>query len=151
MKNLLLILTSLFFFATTGCKNQSSLDENLPNTPEEVIQQYQAWIDNNQFAEAKHLSTPRERARLEELAEIIADDLIDSTILHSVFLEIRCQTIGDTSRCRCKIEDEYETYTIEYRLLRVKGQWLVDAPEDSDIPTEEIIDDILKQAPQELQ
>ncbi len=150
MKNLLPVLILLLFFAALGCKNQPSLDEDLPNSPEEVIRQYQAWVDSNRFDQAKYLSTPREKKRLDELAKIIADDLMDATILNSVFHDIRCQTIGDTARCLCEIEDQYEKYTIEYTLVRVNGQWLIDAPEDGNIPADEIIDDILNQSPQEL-
>ena len=151
MKNLLPVLLLLLFLAAVSCKNQPSLEEDLPNTPEEVIRQYQAWVDSNRFDQAKYLSTRRERERLDELAKIIADDLMDATILNSVFHEIRCQTLGETARCLCEIEDQYEKYSIEYTLVKVKGQWLIDAPEDSGIPPDKIIDDLLKQAPQELQ
>ena len=38
------------------------------------------------------------------------------------------------------MEDQYEKYTAEYRLVKVEGKWLVDAPEDDMIIENDIIE-----------
>jgi hypothetical protein len=108
----------------------------LPNTPEDVIKAYQAYYDNNQFDEAKQLSTQEEQQRLNDLTKMVSSLSADSTQLKTVFVHLQCQTKGDTSLCECLLKDQDGTYNVQYRLIRIKGQWLVDAPQESEQPDE---------------
>ena len=102
-----------------------------PASPEEVLRAYQDHIDNNDFEKAKALSTPGERARLDAWAQrILSHRYRDAAIMTSVFLDIDCEVADDMARCLCLVEDEYERYETEYVLVKRKGRWLVDAPEE---------------------
>ncbi len=102
----------------------------LPETPEAVIRQYQSYYDKNKFEEAKTLSTPREQQRLDGLKELLESEPPDSTIYTTTFLSMDCKVQADTARCVCQVQDVEEPYTTELKLLRIKGQWLMDAPEE---------------------
>ncbi len=111
--------------------------------PEATLRAYQAAIDRNDFRAAATLSTAAERARLEDIATIMAMDISDSTRLHTAFIELECAERGDTARCACLLEDEYERYWADFVLVRnARSQWLVDAPADSAI----FIDPMLENA-----
>ncbi len=107
--------------------------ETLPNTPETVIQQYQAYMDSNRFERAALLSTPDGKDMLNMLAQIMAGDPPDSTIIHTQILDMNCTTVVDTARCECQLKDEYEAYQSLFKLVRMNGQWLVDIPEEDDV------------------
>ncbi len=113
----------IFVFA---CKREPKL----PDTPEAVVRQYQAYYDKNEFDEARLLSTAAEQKRLDDLRTIIESEPADSTIFTTTFLSIKCQTNQDTATCICEVKDIEEPYTTEYKLVRVNGQWLIDAPEE---------------------
>lgn len=130
MKRIFFFLSGLIFFA---CQSE-------PTPPEEVIQQFQAHIDKNEFAEAKALSTARGQQRLDDLEAIIASELADSTIFNTTFLEIDCQINGDTAHCLCVVQDSYEQYETDYKLVKVNGKWLVDVPEEESVDEEEFIE-----------
>jgi len=104
--------------------------------PEKVVRSYQEYIDNNQFEQAKSLSTREEQQRLDELADLLAGELQDSTILNSKFLELECEVKGDMARCYCLIRDQYETYETIYTLVRRRSRWLIAAPEE-EFPVED--------------
>jgi hypothetical protein len=123
MKHFLYSTLLLFW---TGCQWKPKL----PNTPETVVLQYQSYYDKNQFDQAKELSTAAEQARLEDLRQIIESEPADSTVFTTTFLKINCQEQKDTAICNCEVQDIEEPYTTEYRLVRINGQWLVDAPEE---------------------
>lgn len=120
------LVLSFFLFLLFACQREPKL----PNTPEEVVRQYQAYYDKNKFEEAKLLSTPDEKMRLDDLKTIIESEPADSTIFTTTFLSIQCQTNQDTAICICEVRDIEEPYTTEYKLVRIKGQWLIDAPEE---------------------
>ena len=132
-KEIIYLLFSLFIIS---CQP----DSNRPETPEEVLKLYQQYIDNNQFEEAKTLSTEAGKDWLSELAAIIADEQPDSTILSTNFLSINCTEKEDTLICECELEDQYEKYTAEFRLVKVGGNWMVDAPEEDIIIENDIIE-----------
>ncbi|MDX1940431.1 MAG: hypothetical protein SFU99_07760 [Saprospiraceae bacterium] len=117
-------------------------EPKIPETPEEIVKKFQGYIDNNQFAEAKILSTPSGQARLSDLETIISGELADSTIFNTTFLKINCQISADTARCLCLVRDNYEEYETDYKLIRIKGQWLVDVPEEELIEEEEFIESL---------
>lgn len=124
-----------------ACQKESKL----PVAPEAVVKKFQKYIDNNQFEEAKLLSTPRGKERLDDLAEIIRYELEDSTIFSTTFLSVNCSITADTAICICNVKDKYEeeAYETEYKLVKINGQWLVDVPEEEKIEEEEFIEEML--------
>lgn len=129
----------LVAFAITtvfACQREPKLPEN----PEDVVRKFQGFIDKNQFEEAKKLSTPRGQARLDDLAAIIQEELADSTIFNTTFLRVNCQVNVDTARCLCLVQDSYEEYETDYKLIRINGRWLVDIPEEETIEEDEFIE-----------
>ena len=130
-----IILLVVFFFG--ACQQEAPL----PNTPEEVLRTYQEYVDNNQFDKAILLSTPIEGKRLTEMAAMFLGELKDSTIFQTKFLEINCSDSGDTLQCNCIMEDDYEQYEAVYQLVRLEGQWLVDAPQESELEEIDLLDD----------
>lgn len=123
----------------TACKQKNSYaapKQEVLQTPEETVLQYQQYLDQNAFEEAKGLSTSKEAVRLDEIAKIVAAESQDSTRTNSVFLKLDCSVLRDTARCACTIKDQYETYNTDFLLVRYKSKWLVDVA-----PQEEIIFD----------
>jgi len=136
----LLVLISLLL----ACQPESvESGETVNRSPEEVLRAYQAHYDRNQFEEAKELSTPAEQERLDELAEIIAMEVSDSTVLETVFEELNCSVSGDTARCLCTLRDQYEQYQANFQLVRSSGGWLVDAPHEEQLRIDEELDRIM--------
>lgn len=124
MKRLSFFVNLLLIGAACGREPQ------MPETPEEVIRKYQGYYDKNLFEEAKLLSTPRERQRLDSFKELLEGEPADSIIYTTTFLSIRCNINQDTARCLCEVQDVEEPYMTEFKLLKIKGQWLMDAPEE---------------------
>lgn len=137
---LILGLLSLLLFS---CQDEpkdaeaEALMAPLPNTPEAVVREYQACIDSNRFERAALLSTPEGKDMLSMLAEIMAGDPPDSSIVNTQILSMNCTTVADTARCQCQLKDEYEAYQSLFKLIRMEGQWLVDIPEEEDIEMSE--------------
>lgn len=123
-----IILLALALASLVACKQEVEL----PKTPEEVVKAYQAYYDQNRFDEAKALCTLAEQKRLDDLAKMVQGQDSDSTQLTTAFLSLKCRTKGDSAFCKCKCKDQYETYNIEFVLLRRKSQWLVDAPKQEE-------------------
>lgn len=121
-----IILLGMALGLLVACKQEVEL----PKTPEEVVKAYQAYYDQNRFDEAKELCTLAEQSRLDGLAKMVQAQNVDSTQLTTAFLSLKCRTKGDSAFCKCKCKDQYETYNIEFVLLRRKSQWLVDAPKE---------------------
>lgn len=119
-------------------KKAAAIPEPLPNTPETVVRQYQALMDSNRFERAALLSTPDGKAMLNMLAEIMAGDPPDSSIVHTNFLNLNCAIEKETTaRCNCLLRDEYEEYASQFKLLKIDGQWLVDIPEEDELEMSE--------------
>lgn len=133
---LLLFINTILLLCIFACQQGAQQAE----TPEDVLMQYQKHIDNNQFEEAKKLSTTAGKEWLSELASIIEDEQPDSTIMNTQFISINCQKEGEVLVCECVLEDQYEKYTAAYRLIQQNGQWLVDAPEEEIIIENDIIE-----------
>jgi len=116
----------------------------LPETPEEVVRQYQVYLDQNDFNRAKTLSTSREAERLDEVSRVVAAESQDSTRTYSTFLKINCVVLADSARCACTIRDQYETYDTDFVLIRYNRRWLVDsAPQEEILFDEEEIEEAL--------
>lgn len=135
---LLALIGSLIVFGT-ACGGNVSNDAasaaedavKIPRTPEEVVRQYQAYVDSNQFQLAQSLSTPRSAPLHEMMATIVADTPTDSSLIHTQFISLNCDIIQqDTAVCNCLLRDEYEEYESEYILVKVEDRWLVDLPDE---------------------
>lgn len=113
------------------------------DNPEAVLRAYQAYYDQNMFAEARELSTAAEQERLTELEQIIRSESQDSTILQTSFERISCTTTGDTAICDCLLRDQYEQYRARFQLLRQNDRWRVDAPHEEQLQIDEEIDRIM--------
>ena len=57
---------------------------------------------------------------------------------------------GDTLMCDCVLQDQYEKYPAEYRLIRMDNRWLVDAPQEEIIIENDIIESIPDSLLQEM-
>jgi hypothetical protein len=137
---LILGFLSLLLFACQDAPKDTAdaaLLAPLPNTPETVVREYQACMDSNRFERAALLSTPDGKDMLNMLAEIMAGDPPDSTIINTQILSMDCTTEVDTALCKCTLKDEDEEYQSLFRLVRINGQWLVDVPEEEDIEMSE--------------
>jgi hypothetical protein len=99
-------------------------------TPEEVVRRWQAHIDNNEFQEAKELSAPRTVQLLSWMEALLEDMDADSVITNTELLDLTCREEGDRAVCHYALEDEGELYRDSFILIRIKGKWLVDLPEE---------------------
>ena len=143
-----LLWLPVFALASCGGSGEAP-EEPLPNTPEEVVRQYQAWYDANDYARAKRLSTENEARRLDQLEGMLQGLAPDSTLLRTEFVDVQCRALDNTAFCYCLLEDQYERYQTLFFLRRENGQWLVESPEaewppdDVEEAFEELMQDIL--------
>ena len=115
--------------AAWSCKR----DHQQAPPPEEIIRQYQAFIDANQYEEAKKLSTEQEQVRLDGDAELMAMLPSDSTIIRTIFLGIDCKEVArDVVHCNCLLEDQEGEYEAVFKLVKIDGTWRVDVPIDEE-------------------
>ena len=142
MKMFLFLLLPLLA-ALIACNGEPPLTNT--QTPEEVLQMYQNFVDKNYFDKARSLCTATEKERLNDLEAILEKELQDSTILTTVFLKIDCQTKGKITRCDCLVKDEYEQYQAEYKLVKKGGVWLVDSPDEEIIIESDVIQNTLEE------
>lgn len=111
--------------AAWSCKRDHQ--QALP--PEEVIRQYQAFIDANRYEEAKALSTPQEQVRLDGDAELMAMLPADSTLTRTIFLKMNCKEVArDVVHCNCLLEDQEGEYEAVFKLVKIDGVWRMDVP-----------------------
>ncbi len=138
---LLVFFCGVAVLVVPSCRRESTQESQgliaADATPEEVIRLYQSFLDNNQFDQLKMLSTEKEQARLEEVRRIVMEENQDSTRLNSVFLAVSCQVEQESASCKCRIRDEYETYSTSFYLVRRGKRWLVDVPEEEEIRFDE--------------
>lgn len=135
MRILLLSLVLLL----VACQKDTTTDG-----PETAIRTYQHHLDRNEFEAAAQISTPAGQRFLRELSFIIADEDPDSTLLTTELLAADCSIVQDTANCLCQMRDQYEAYEADFRLIRVDGRWLVDAPEDDyQMESDELLEGIL--------
>ena len=138
---LILLIGVLLSSCSSDEPAAGSLDSG--RAPEWVVKKYQQFVDQNQFQYAKELSTPAEQARLDKLAAVMVSESLTESILTTKFLQINCDLEGKVNYCQCLVEDEYERYEMVFKLVRARGQWLVDAPEGEDVGEGEVIDGVL--------
>ena len=133
------------FLLLTFSSCQDDPSDEMPNTPEEVLKEYQKFFDKNEFEQAKRYSTPTGRRWIDDIAPMIMSEEEESTIMTTIFHSIDCVTKADTAICDCKLQDANEFYTASYRIVKINGQWLVDAPDEEETidyeDNEEIIEE----------
>ncbi|MEM1319307.1 MAG: hypothetical protein AAGG75_03570 [Bacteroidota bacterium] len=130
---------SVLFFATIACSPP-------PNPgPEAVARQWQAFVDKNQFDEARKLSTPRAQemvSLMERLFQGEEGDLTSSTL----FKSMNCAEKGDSlAICTYQIIDEEELIVDSFTLIKDGSNWLVDIPEEEDIMEEEDVEKLFNE------
>ena len=102
-----------------------------PNTPEEVARKWQEYMDENQFEEARTLSTEGAKEIVDMIEMIFTDEgNSDDWISETVFVEMKCREQQDTAICTCLIKEEDELIQDSFLLVKVAGQWLVDIAEE---------------------
>ena len=94
------------------------------SAPEEVVRQWQFYIDHNQFDSARLYSTELARSYVDFLDALSQGDTseIDNTQLY----DLQCDVRGDSAICHYLIEGEMgEKIPDTLILQRIKGRWLV--------------------------
>ena len=134
-------LPLLLFFVFVACQdepkktdNQLSSEPPLPKSasPEEVLRLWHDHFDNNRFEDAKLLSTDQTIAFLQDMELLLSGMDMDSSIIQTQFLELKCVEKEDLATCNGLIKDPElnEIYRDSFFLLKQDGRWLVDIPAD---------------------
>ncbi|MBP7272947.1 MAG: DUF4878 domain-containing protein [Saprospiraceae bacterium] len=107
-----------------------------PNSPEQVVRQWQQHIDANQFDEAAALSSPATQTFIQSLKQLVtltADANEAQVLSHTEFKTLVCDTTADTNAvCVYSLVEEGEVITDTFRLVKINGQWLVDIQEQTE-------------------
>ncbi len=127
MRSLFFCFFGALMFFLTSCAPEKN---DLPDNPEAVVRQWQQYLDNNEFEAAKQLSTSTTVSVLEMLETIMSEEFSDSTITHTRFLDLACREKGKNATCFYRIQEEGETIVDSFALVKVKGQWLINLPEE---------------------
>ena len=141
---LISICTTLLFFV--ACKQDSkptAAAQPLPtlaNTPEDVVRQWQSWIDKSNYKDAALLSTPRAQNWIVQINQIFGT-ATDTTN----FKSIKCIVKDTTAMCSCQILDtQKEVFIDSFLLVKRNNQWLVDISEEQSEPQDtEVLENLL--------
>ncbi|MCB0640147.1 MAG: hypothetical protein KDC44_00845 [Phaeodactylibacter sp.] len=113
---------------------EQGIAPSLPKSasPEEVLREWHRHFDNNRFEAARQLSTEKMSLMLDDLEAILSEMDLDSSIIQTNFLELKCTESGDEATCSGLIKDPEldEIYRDSFFLVRQNGRWLVDLTED---------------------
>lgn len=108
---------------SSNCRNQAA------GSPVDAAQQWQSYIDRNQFELARQLSTDQAKTYVDFLDALTDNDdtsFVDQTILFN----LQCEVHGDSAYCRYMTEDEIgEKIPGMLILKKWKNRWLVDKVE----------------------
>lgn len=128
------IVVFFLFCALFSCKKQERVEEDQKKvgmgSPESFVQQYQQWLDVNDFDSAEKCATEEEKVRLNDLKKFVfkTQETLDSSLLKTSFLAINCLPKGEHTICVCKMKDQFEIYDNTFYLKKSSGKWLMDAP-----------------------
>ncbi len=111
-------------FAFAKCQN----DPPLPKEPAAVIEQWQIWINKNNFTQAKRLSTANTQEWIDWISQVLTEGNITEETT-SIFREINCKVDGGDATCFCQVEEMEEIFADTFFLIKEKDQWLVNIPE----------------------
>jgi len=117
------LISFLFMMTLISCQSEPSL----PNEPEAVVQQWQEWINKNNFEQAERLSTANTREWIAWIKEVL-DEENSNTITHSEFIDLNCQMAENEGYCACLLKEEGERYLDTFYLAKEKNQWLINIP-----------------------
>ncbi len=124
------------FLLLQNCKSkkdsQPSGQTGLPNTPVEVVKKWQEAQDSRQFDVARNLSTERARKFIDLGAQLMSDpEMADAALPVTALQGLSCRMKNDTCAvCTFFTEEDGERLNDSLLLLKIKGQWLVDLPDD---------------------
>ena len=123
------ILSLLFFgfliLSVFSCQN----DPPLPKEPAAVVQQWQEWINKNNFVQARRLSTENTQEWIDWINQVFEEGNITEET-NSVFRDINCKMEQNEAICYCQIEELGELFADTFFLVKEKQQWLVNIPEE---------------------
>ena len=123
------ILSLLFFgfliLSVFSCQN----DPPLPKEPAAVVQQWQEWINKNNFVQARRLSTENTQEWIDWINQVFEETNITEET-NSVFRDINCKMEQNEAICYCQIEELGELFADTFFLVKEKQQWLVNIPEE---------------------
>ena len=123
------ILSLLFFgiliLTVFSCQN----DPPLPKEPAAVVQQWQEWINKNNFVQARRLSTESAEKWIDWINQVFEEGNITEET-SSVFRDINCKVEINNATCFCQIEELGELFADTFFLVKVKEQWLINIPEE---------------------
>jgi hypothetical protein len=140
----------LFICAVVSCKKNERIEDNQEpatmGSPEDFIEQYQQWLDVNDFEKADEYATEEEKLRLMDLKKFVfkTQETLDSSLLKTSFLAINCLPKGEHTICVCKMKDQFEVYDNTFYLKKSAGKWFMDAPpEEAQIYQDEELQKII--------
>ena len=141
----MLTFTYFGWFACTE-PGTSTRANQLPNTPEEVVRQWQLHVDKNEFEAARMLSTNSAIEWLDMISAIISEENEEDIIL-TEFQQMKCSEKGDTARCYFNTIEEGLVIPDSMRVVKVGPQWKIDFWEEEDPllddeATQEIIEEL---------
>jgi len=119
-----LILCWFLILTIFSCQN----DPPLPKEPAAVVEQWQEWINKNNFAQAKRLSTENAREWIDWINEVLKEGNITEETT-SDFRNIDCKVDNNNATCFCQIEELGEIFADTFFLIKEKEQWLINIPE----------------------
>jgi len=119
-----LLLSWLLIFTFISCQN----DPPLPKQPADVVEQWQEWINKNNFVQAKRLSTQNAQEWIDWIGQVLIEGNITEETT-SIFQNIDCQVKGEEATCFCQVEEMGEFFLDTFFLVKEKDQWLVNIPE----------------------
>ena len=119
-----LILCWFLILTIFSCQN----DPPLPKQPAAVVEQWQEWINKNNFAQAKRLSTENAREWIDWINEVLKEGNITEETT-SDFRNIDCKVDNNNATCFCQIEELGEIFADTFFLIKEKDQWLINIPE----------------------
>ncbi len=120
------------------------------SSPEEVARKWQEYVDNNQFDQARQLSTSRAQEMVRMMEGIFLDEE-DMISTNTQFKSMNCKERGDTMAiCVYEIIDEEELIRDSFTLIKFKEQWLVDIPEEEGLMEEEDVEKLFNEFEQIL-
>lgn len=144
------IVAFFLFCAFFSCKKNERIEEDQEKaemgSPENFVQQYQGWLDVNDFEKAEGHATEEEKLRLNDLKKFVfkTQETLDSSLLKTSFLAINCLPKREHVICVCKMKDQFEIYDNTFYLKKSSSKWLMDAPpEEAQIYQDEELQKII--------
>ena len=145
------IIYFLLILSIVACASE----KELPNTPETVAKQWQEYIDNNHFDEAKELSTEQAIEMVNMIQSVLYTEVEEEVESNTVFKEMICSEKGTKAICTYIIVENDEEIRDSFFLQKENNQWLVDIPAEEELlkndPIEKMSDDFEKLLNGELQ